>query len=170
MGFSRKEYWSGEPCPPPGDLPDPGIEPRSPALQVDSLPSEPPGKAGHLLQLGYISSFSCSNLYKTWLLDTIHFCGFALSVVYNLQIITLIMLVVQISSNQLIISSDFCSKRKSWFSNAATTYWFFLAPPLPKFDLSSPNRLGAVQSTLPSSHLQPTWVASPLLILCSTKS
>ena len=37
MGFSRQEYWSGWPCPPPGDLPDPGIEPLSPALQVDSL-------------------------------------------------------------------------------------------------------------------------------------
>ena len=44
MGFSRQEYWSGLPCPPPGDLPDPGIEPMSPALQVDSLPTEPPGK------------------------------------------------------------------------------------------------------------------------------
>ena len=43
-GFSRQEYWSGLPCPPPGDLPNPGTEPRSPALQVDSLPSEPPGK------------------------------------------------------------------------------------------------------------------------------
>ena len=44
MGFPRQEYWSGLPCPPPGDLLDPGIEPRSPALQSDSLPSEPPGK------------------------------------------------------------------------------------------------------------------------------
>ena len=44
MRFSRQEYWSGLPCPPPGDLPDPGIEPMSPALQADSLPSEPPGK------------------------------------------------------------------------------------------------------------------------------
>ena len=44
MGFSRQEYWNGLPCPPPGDLPNPGIEPRSPALQVDSLLSEPPGK------------------------------------------------------------------------------------------------------------------------------
>ena len=44
MGFSRQEYWSGLPCPPPGDLPDPGIEPRSLALQVNSLGSEPPGK------------------------------------------------------------------------------------------------------------------------------
>ena len=43
MGFSRQEYWSGLPFPSPGDLPDPGIEPRSPALPADSLPSEPPG-------------------------------------------------------------------------------------------------------------------------------
>ena len=43
-GFSRQEYWSGLPCPPPGDLPNPGMEPRFPALQVNSLPSEPPGK------------------------------------------------------------------------------------------------------------------------------
>jgi len=45
MGFSRQEYWSGQPFPSPVDLPDPGIEPRSPLLQVDSLPSEPPGKS-----------------------------------------------------------------------------------------------------------------------------
>ena len=45
MGFSRQEYWSGLPFPPPWDLPDPGIEPRSPALQADSLPSEPPGSS-----------------------------------------------------------------------------------------------------------------------------
>ena len=43
-GFSRQEYWSGLPCPPPGALPNPGIEPRSPTLQVDSLSSELPGK------------------------------------------------------------------------------------------------------------------------------
>ena len=42
--FSRPAYWSGEPFPSPGDLPNPGIEPRSPALQVDSLPAEPNGK------------------------------------------------------------------------------------------------------------------------------
>ena len=45
MGFSRQEYWSGLPFPFPGDLPDPGIEPRSPALQADALHSETPGKA-----------------------------------------------------------------------------------------------------------------------------
>ena len=38
LGFSKQEYWSGLPCPPPGDLPDPGIEPTSPALQADSEP------------------------------------------------------------------------------------------------------------------------------------
>ena len=43
-GFSRQLYWSGLPCPPPGNLPNPGIEPRSPALQVDSLPSKSPVK------------------------------------------------------------------------------------------------------------------------------
>ena len=42
MGFPRQEYWSGLPFPSPGDLPDTGIEPGFPALQADSLPSEPP--------------------------------------------------------------------------------------------------------------------------------
>ena len=44
MGFSKQEYWSGLPFPSPGDLPNPGIKPKFPELQVDSLPSEPPGK------------------------------------------------------------------------------------------------------------------------------
>ena len=44
MGFSRQEYWSELPFPSPGDLPHPGIEPRAPILQADSLPSKPPGK------------------------------------------------------------------------------------------------------------------------------
>ena len=44
MKFSRQEYWSGLPFPSPRHLPDPGIEPRSPAVQADALPSEPPGK------------------------------------------------------------------------------------------------------------------------------
>ena len=43
MGFSMQEYWSGLPFPSPGDLPHPGMEPRSPELQADSLTSEPPG-------------------------------------------------------------------------------------------------------------------------------
>ena len=45
MAFSRPEDWSGEPFPSPGDLPDPGVKPRSPAWQADSLPSELPGKS-----------------------------------------------------------------------------------------------------------------------------
>ena len=53
MGFSRQEYWSGLPFPPPGTLPHPGIQPRSLALQVYSLPTEPPGK---LIEPGRITS------------------------------------------------------------------------------------------------------------------
>ena len=49
LRFSRQEYWSELPCPPPGDLPDPGIEPGFPVLQADSLPSEPPGNIFHIL-------------------------------------------------------------------------------------------------------------------------
>ena len=60
MGLSRKEYWSGLSCPSPGDLPNPGIEPSSPSLQADSLPTEPllkGGRGGHgILQ---------PNLYKS---------------------------------------------------------------------------------------------------------
>ena len=63
MGFSRQEYWSGVPCPPPGDLHDPGIKPvspASPALQADSLSTEPPGKLSveykpTLIQKNFIS-------------------------------------------------------------------------------------------------------------------
>ncbi len=55
MRFPRQEYWSGLPFPSPGDLPNPGIEPGSPALQADALPSEPPGKPTvGLMQLKYI--------------------------------------------------------------------------------------------------------------------
>ena len=51
--FSRPAHWSGLPFPSPGDLPDPGTERRSPALQVDSLPPEPPGKPGILEWVAY---------------------------------------------------------------------------------------------------------------------
>ena len=49
MEFSRQEYWSGKPFPSSGDLRNTGIEPRSPILQVDALPSEPPGKPMEVL-------------------------------------------------------------------------------------------------------------------------
>ena len=55
MGFFRQEYWSGLPFPPPGDLPNPGIEPESPmspALQADS-PSQPPGKAFYTSSISF---------------------------------------------------------------------------------------------------------------------
>ena len=51
--FSRQEYWSGLSCPPPGDLPNLGIKPRSPTLQVGSLLSEPPGKARYRVGTRY---------------------------------------------------------------------------------------------------------------------
>ena len=56
MEFSRLEYWSGLPFPSSGDLPDPGIESRSPMLQADSLPSESPGKPVLMM----LSIFSCT--------------------------------------------------------------------------------------------------------------
>ena len=59
MEFSRQDYWTELPFPPPGDHPHPGIKPGSPALQADSLPSEPPGKPSHFrLDLLVISIFS----------------------------------------------------------------------------------------------------------------
>ena len=60
MEFCRQEYWSGLPIPPPAALPDPGIEPRSPVLQADSLPFEPPGKpiilSSTMCKLSYLKS------------------------------------------------------------------------------------------------------------------
>ena len=50
MGFPRQEYWSGLAFPSPGDPPEPGIEPGSPALQADSLPPEPPGKPSCIVE------------------------------------------------------------------------------------------------------------------------
>ena len=65
--FSRQEYWSGLPFPSPGDLPDPGIKPRSPALQADSLPSEPPGKL-------WIEQRITFKLHRHHLPSSCHFC------------------------------------------------------------------------------------------------
>ena len=53
MGFSRQEYWSGLLCSSPGDVPNPGIKPRSPSLQADSLKSEPPGKPKNIGGVAY---------------------------------------------------------------------------------------------------------------------
>ena len=100
MGFSRQEYWSGLPFPSPGDLPNPGLEPRSPALQADSFPSEPPdcfkmdnqqepaaqlgelwppgleevGENGHMCMCGSVSVLSTCNYHNTvsWLCPNIN--------------------------------------------------------------------------------------------------
>ena len=101
MEFSRQEYWSGLPCLPPGDLPNPGIKPRSPALQADSLPAKPPEKPKNtgvgslsLLQgiltnpgieyrvsciAGRFFFFSFKFIYFNWRLITLQHCiGFAI--------------------------------------------------------------------------------------------
>ena len=66
MGFSRQEHWSGLPFPSPGNLPHPGIKPRSPALHVDSLPSEPPEKP--LLHDSSGIFMEASSWKRNWLL------------------------------------------------------------------------------------------------------
>ena len=70
MGFSRQKYWSGLPFPSPGDLPDPGIESGSPALQADTLTSEPPGKQ---YKVEYYSTLKtlCTkiNFLALWMID-----------------------------------------------------------------------------------------------------
>ena len=81
MEFSRQEYWSGLPFSSPGDLPNPGIKPGSPALQADTLPSEPPGKPQPKVSIGvwvYLWAFyfvpliyiclCASNIMSWWML------------------------------------------------------------------------------------------------------
>ena len=60
--FSRQEYWGGLPCPPPGDLSNPEIETRSPALWVDSSASEPPGKPKNI---GMVSFSLLQGIFPT---------------------------------------------------------------------------------------------------------
>ena len=62
MGFSRQEYWSGLPFPSSEDLPNPGVEPGSPALQAGSLPSEPPGKPNCSTSMEYYRAFKGNEL------------------------------------------------------------------------------------------------------------
>jgi len=83
MGFSRQESWSRLPCPPPGDLPNPGIKPRSRTLQVDSLPSEPPGKPNNtevgsrtLLQGNFLTQeMNWGLLHCRWILYQLSYQG-----------------------------------------------------------------------------------------------
>ena len=69
MGFSRQEYQSVLPCRSPGDLPDPGVEPGSPTVQADSLPSKPPG---HCAVLSVCCAVLCSRL---WCKPVVSPCG-----------------------------------------------------------------------------------------------
>ena len=71
MGFSRQEYWSGLPFTSPGDLPDPTIKPRSPALQAYALPSEPPGKYFPAIKCTLFGG--CIFSLEPWLTCTIFF-------------------------------------------------------------------------------------------------
>ena len=83
MEFSKPEYWSGQPFPSPGDLPNPGIEPRSPVLQADSSPAEPQGKpknteVGSLSLLQWIFLTQESNwglLHCGWILYQLSYRG-----------------------------------------------------------------------------------------------
>ena len=73
-GFFRQEYWGRLPCPPPGDLPNPGVEPGSPALQVDSLPTEQSGKPPiqsereHILKIEMVKLVLIQNQYYLFLI------------------------------------------------------------------------------------------------------
>ena len=73
MGFSRQEYWSGLPFPSPGDLPDPGIEPRSPALEAGALTSEPPGKPNGRLHstINHLPTGSPIQMYYSYLTSSV---------------------------------------------------------------------------------------------------
>jgi len=64
MGFSRQQYWTGLLCPHPGDLPNPGIEPGSPASQKDSLPTEPPGNPMYVCTYVCIYTHICIFFFK----------------------------------------------------------------------------------------------------------
>ena len=75
-GFSRQEYWSRLPYPSPREVPAPGIQPKSPASQADSLPSEPPGKPQHCMR--DLQTLVCFPLCKESILSTLCLCYFSL--------------------------------------------------------------------------------------------
>ena len=88
MGISRQEYWSGLLFPSPGDLPNPGIKPGSPALQAESLPSEPQGKH---LSLGIFKMWISSVvdwLFSNMLFNFHVFLGFLFLKFFSLKLIS----------------------------------------------------------------------------------
>ena len=76
MEFSRQEYWIGLPFPSPGDLPDPRIEPRSPALQADSLLTEPPRKTIVAASIYIATNSNETSLFFSILPNTYNFLSF----------------------------------------------------------------------------------------------
>ena len=74
IGFSRQEYWSGLPFPSPGDLPNPGMEPGSPALEADTLTSEPPGKCSNVKQC-FLSFCESESVSHSVMLDSLQSHG-----------------------------------------------------------------------------------------------
>ena len=84
MGLFRQEYWSGLPFLSPGDLPNPGIEPGSPALQADALPSEPPGKLYLLADYLIIACVPAKSLQPCRILFHLMDCSHQLSSVHGI--------------------------------------------------------------------------------------
>ena len=90
MDFSRPEYWSGSLFPSPGDLPNPGIEPRSPALRMDSVPAEPSGKSKNtgvdslsfLQQIFPTQEWNQGLLHCRWVLYQLSYQGSSLAHTY----------------------------------------------------------------------------------------
>ena len=106
MGFPRQEYWGGLPFPSPGDLPDTGINPRSPALQADALTSEPPGKP-------HIHWMSCQKILPIIIL--LYYCYLPIS-----------MVLVQSHSFKHAFPCNSC-----WFSHIDCLLIYVLNPLLP---------------------------------------
>ena len=103
MEFSRPEYWSGQPFPSPGDLPNPGIKPRSPTLQADSLPAEPPEKPKNTVQgsLSFLQGIFLTQklnqdlLYCRWMLYQLSYNIVSISIsIYFLQFNFLLLLII----------------------------------------------------------------------------
>ena len=115
VGFSRQEYWSGLPFPSPEDLPDPGIEPRSPTLQADALLSEPPGKS--LILLEQKSNFSgMTPLPAVGFIKTTNASTLNISILYS---IVHILPVKQTKCKCLIYNTNpqILHRRKQWKTN-----------------------------------------------------
>ena len=107
MEFSRQEYWSGLPFPSPGDLPDPGIKFRSPVLQADALPSEPPRKPIYS-PLGCKNSDTTERLSLIMLPYTFIYCLINMTTVLSYQCFNLFCLRHHLNPLLLLLSQSSC--------------------------------------------------------------